>query len=76
MVLRVFSGDWLRLFWDLEVSLRSFHWDWAGCSFFFKFFFFCSGVLPQEGPFFIGILDIGTSFEKLVLVKTDCGQSM
>ena len=49
----------MRLFWDLDVSLRSFRWDWAG----YSFLVFYSGVLSQEGPFFIGILNIGTSFE-------------
>ena len=49
----------MRLILDLEVSLRSFHWDLAGHS----FLVFYSGVLSQEGPFFIGILNIGMSFE-------------
>ena len=59
MVLRVFSGDWLRLFWDLEVSLKVMGLGWP------QFFsFFILGFLSPEGPFFIGILNIGTSFEK------------
>ena len=48
----------MRLFWDLEVSLKVVGFDRP------QFFsVFILGFLSLEGPFFIGILNIGTSFE-------------
>jgi len=66
MVLRVLVGiDWGYFgFWKFfKVISVGLGWPQFLYFFFFFFFFFFFGVLSQEGQFFIGILNIGMSFE-------------